>query len=39
MVEILQETILTLDLPYQEQMKLERTVFQGGAGPKVAVIS
>jgi len=39
MVQFYQETILTLELPYREKMSLERSVFEGGKGPKVAVIS
>ncbi len=39
MVRFFQETILSLELPYRETMTLERSVFEGGAGPRVAVIS
>ena len=39
MVEIRQETVLTLELPYQEEMKLDRSVYVGGSGPKVAIVS
>ncbi|MCE9626037.1 MAG: succinylglutamate desuccinylase/aspartoacylase family protein [Deltaproteobacteria bacterium] len=39
MIECRQEKVLTLELPYQEQMSLERTVFVGGSGPKVAVVA
>ncbi len=39
MIEMRQETVLTLELPYREQMKLERSVYAGGSGPKVAVVS
>ncbi|MBI3783486.1 MAG: succinylglutamate desuccinylase/aspartoacylase family protein [Deltaproteobacteria bacterium] len=33
------ESVLTLQLPYRERFELRRTVFQGGDGPKVAVVS
>ena len=33
------ETILSLDLPYRDQLNLRRTVFRGGPGPKVSVVS
>jgi uncharacterized protein len=38
-MQIHQETLLTLRLPYREDLVLQRTVFQGGEGPKVAVVS
>lgn len=34
-----QETILSLELPYREQMHLRRSVYAGGDGPTVAVVS
>jgi len=39
MVEIFQDKVLTLELPYQEQMSVERGVYVGGPGPKVAIVS
>ncbi|HVM96381.1 MAG TPA: M14 family metallopeptidase [Candidatus Acidoferrales bacterium] len=33
------ESVLTLQLPYRERFELRRTVFHGGDGPKVAVVS
>lgn len=33
------ETLLSLELPYRERMSLQRTVFEGGGGPRVAVVS
>jgi predicted deacylase len=33
------ETILRLELPYRDTLDLQRTVFDGGKGPTVAVIS
>jgi predicted deacylase len=38
-MHITQDSILTLELPYREQLRLWRTVFDGGPGPKVAVVS
>ncbi len=38
-MHIVQDSILTLELPYREQLRLWRTVFDGGSGPKVAVVS
>ncbi len=38
-VEIRRDSILTLRLPYREQLELRRTVFQGGDGPRVAVVA
>lgn len=32
-------SILTLELPYRERLALRRTVFHGGSGPRVAVLS
>lgn len=31
------ETIFTLDMPYREKLAIQRTVYIGGSGPKVAV--
>mgnify|MGYP006279691501 CR=1 FL=1 len=36
-MDIRLETILALELPYREELKLYRTVFDGGPGPRVAV--
>ncbi|MGH7370197.1 MAG: M14 family metallopeptidase [Candidatus Methylomirabilaceae bacterium] len=33
------DVILTLRLPYRERLILQKTVFHGGSGPKVAVVS
>ncbi len=33
------ETLLTLELPYRERLTLQRRVFQGAPGPRVAVVS
>ncbi len=33
------ETILSLELPYRETLKIQRSVYTGGAGPRVAVTS
>lgn len=34
-----QETFFTLALPYRERLALERAVFEGGDGPRLAVVS
>lgn len=34
-----QETFFSLGLPYRERLALERTVFEGGEGPRVALVS
>ena len=34
-----QETLLTLELPYRERLTVQRSVFHGGDGPRVAVVS
>lgn len=39
MIEMRQETVLNLELPYQERMTLERSVYVGGTGPKVAIVA
>ena len=39
MTEYVEETILSLELPYREQLQLRRGVFHGGDGPRVAVVS
>jgi predicted deacylase len=33
------ETFFTIEMPYRERMEIRRTVFTGGAGPKVAVVA
>jgi predicted deacylase len=33
------ETFFTIDMPYRERMEIRRTVFSGGAGPRVAVVA
>ena len=33
------ETFFTIDMPYRERMEIRRTVFRGGSGPRVAVVS
>jgi predicted deacylase len=38
-VQIRQETFFTLALPYRERLALERAVFAGGDGPRIAVVS
>ena len=38
-MRIRQETFFSLELPYRERLALERTVFEGGAGPRLAVVS
>ena len=39
MIEIRRERFLRLELPYREHLTLERAVFRGGSGPRVAVVS
>lgn len=34
-----QDEILSLELPYRERLTLRRTVYRGGDGPRVAVVS
>ena len=38
-MDISQDSIVTLQLPYRESLHLKRTVFRGGSGPRVAVIA
>jgi hypothetical protein len=38
-VKIRRETFFSLELPYRERIALERTVFEGGRGPRLAVVS
>ena len=38
-MDIQHDSIVTLQLPYREELHLRRTTFRGGAGPRVAVIA
>jgi predicted deacylase len=38
-VRIRSETFFALALPYRERLVLERTIFEGGSGPRVAIVS
>jgi predicted deacylase len=38
-MRIRRESFFQLELPYRERLSLERTVFEGGDGPRVAVVS
>jgi predicted deacylase len=38
-MQIIHNSILTLELPYRERLALRRTVFHGGHRPKVAVLA
>jgi len=38
-MKIRRETFFTLELPYRERVVLERAVFEGGGGARVAVVS
>ncbi len=38
-MRVFEETLLSLALPYREQLALRRTVYEGGGGPRVAVVS
>jgi predicted deacylase len=33
------ETFFTIEMPYRERMEIRRTIFTGGAGPRVAVVA
>ena len=33
------ETFITIDMPYCERMEIRRTVFNGGNGPRVAIVA
>ncbi|MEZ5584288.1 MAG: succinylglutamate desuccinylase/aspartoacylase family protein [Candidatus Competibacteraceae bacterium] len=33
------ETILSIELPYRETLKLQRSVYRGGDGPRAAVVA
>lgn len=33
------DSILSLELPYRENLEIRRTVFEGGTGPRVALVS
>jgi predicted deacylase len=37
--KIREDTVLTLQLPYRECLALHRTVFAGGPGPRIAIVS
>lgn len=39
MMEKRLETIIALELPYRETLKIQRCVYRGGSGPRVAVTS
>jgi len=39
MTAVREDTVLTLRLPFREQLAVHRTVFEGGDGPRVAVVS
>ncbi len=38
-MEVRREPFFRLELPYRERLSLERTVFAGGDGPRIAVVS
>jgi predicted deacylase len=38
-MQITNDSVLSLQLPYRERLQLRRTVFEGGSGPKVAVVA
>ena len=38
-MQIYRETVLEIELPYRERLALTRTVYDGGPGPRVAVIA
>ena len=38
-VRIVHDDVLSLALPYRERLRLQRSVFEGAPGPKVAVVS
>jgi hypothetical protein len=38
-MKIRRERFFSLELPYRERLVLERSVFEGGAGPRVAIVS
>ena len=39
MTKVWNENVIALELPYRENAVLQKTVFAGGGGPKVAVVS
>jgi len=39
MIDIQHDSIVTLELPYREQLHVRRTTFRGGDGPRVAVVA
>ncbi|HEX5037170.1 MAG TPA: M14 family metallopeptidase [bacterium] len=38
-LRIHRDSILSLELPYRERLEIRRTVFQGGDGPRVGIVS
>jgi uncharacterized protein len=38
-MQICREPLLTLELPYRERLVVSRTLFSGGAGPRMAVVA
>lgn len=38
-MDIRHDSIVTLQLPYREQLQVRRTIYRGGDGPRVAVIA
>ena len=32
------EIFFALELPYRERLVLERTIYEGGSGPRVAIV-
>ncbi len=38
-MEVTQDSILTLELPYRERAEIRRTTFRGGDGPRMALVS
>ena len=38
-MDVRKENILTLKLPYRENLHLQRSVFSGGPGPRIAIVS
>ncbi len=38
-MEVLRDSILSLELPYRERSEIRRTVYRGGDGPRIALVS
>jgi uncharacterized protein len=38
-MDVAQQTILSLELPYREHLHVRRTVFRGGNGPRCAIVA